>query len=263
MGQKSNLLTLRKSRVNANLLTTNPKEFVLGLKFLTNLNQLFSKKKVILAKKDLNFESNKLALNLSLFFRTSKLIGYQKIKKSFKTTNNDFDASFLQPLVKNHFSILKNNNIQLSVVNLNHMVKTSEMVSFFNKLRRFSTTLFARRFNLFLDFLKFSCLFEGKKVDSKIFLGLIGEIFRVLPKRKHNIFIIFLKTAFSILVKRGKVCGLRLLINGRLKGKPRSNSMSILVGSAPVQSLSKDIEFSKLHVYTLNGAFGFKFWVYR
>ena len=94
MGQKSNLLTLRKSRVNANLLTTNPKEFVLGLKFLTNLNQLFSKKKVILAKKDLNFESNKLALNLSLFFRTSKLIGYQKIKKSFKTTNNDFDASF-------------------------------------------------------------------------------------------------------------------------------------------------------------------------
>ena len=73
MGQRSNLLTLRKSKLNSNLLTTNPKEFLYGFVFLKSLNALFAKKNVIVIKNDLNFESNKLFLNISLFFRTAKI----------------------------------------------------------------------------------------------------------------------------------------------------------------------------------------------
>ena len=57
MGQKSNLYTLRKSKVASNLLTNNSKEFIYGLKFLTFFNSLFSNKNVILVQKDLNFEA--------------------------------------------------------------------------------------------------------------------------------------------------------------------------------------------------------------
>ena len=44
MGQKSNFLTLRKSKLNSNLLTSNSKEFLYGLTFLKSLNSLLSKK---------------------------------------------------------------------------------------------------------------------------------------------------------------------------------------------------------------------------
>ena len=67
MGQKSNLLTLRKSK-RLNLQTSNPKEFIYGLNLLTFFNYLFYKKNVIVVDSTLNFEANKLFLNFVLFF---------------------------------------------------------------------------------------------------------------------------------------------------------------------------------------------------
>lgn len=263
MGQRSNVLTLRKSKLNSNLLSVNSKEVLYGLTFLKFLNKLYSKKNIIVIKNDLNFESNKLFLSVSLFFQTSKLLSYSDKLKKTKSLNNKLNISNLFSLVKNHFFLLNNNYIKLSFINLNIFIEKRLSVFFFNKLRRFYPLIFTRRFNLFVDFIKMSSLFAQNKINSKIYLVIIGQIFRTLPKRKHNIFIIFLKTLFSIFIQKKYISGIRLLINGRLKGKPRSNSISFLFGSTPVQSLSKNIEFSKLHVYTLNGAFGFKFWVYR
>lgn len=263
MGQKSNLETLRKSKHQLNLITQNPKEFVYGLKFLEFFNNLLSKKKILVIKKNLNFESNKLFLNFVLFFQTTKLLNFQT-KLVTKTFNSDkLNFSFIYPLIKNHFYLLNNNFIQVSLTNLNCDINKKLLTIFFNKLRRFSGILFERRFNLFIDFIKVSVLFNMNKISSKTFLFLIGRIFRTLPKRKHNIFLIFLKTTFQILINKKSILGIRLLINGRLNGKPRSNSASILMGFTPIQSLSKNIEYSKLNVYTLNGAFGFKLWVYR
>jgi ribosomal protein S3 len=83
-------------------------------------------------------------------------------------------------------------------------------------------------------------------------------------------FLIFSQILFSSFISKtttlaeGKqILGVKFLINGRLKGKPRSNATTLLVGSVPVQSLEKDIQFSKLHVNTIYGVFGFQIWVYR
>jgi ribosomal protein S3 len=59
------------------------------------------------------------------------------------------------------------------------------------------------------------------------------------------------------------VLGVKFIVAGRLLGKMRANSSRIQIGAVPTQSVDKYIEFSKLHVYTLYGAFGFKIWVYR
>jgi len=127
--------------------------------------------------------------------------------------------------------------------------------------------LFVRRFKLFIDFLKIVSLFEQKKVKTEVLLFLLGQIFKILPKRKHNIFLIFLKVLFTSLINnvstKNSILGLKFIVNGRLKGKPRSTSAIILVGLVPVQSLSKDIDFAKLHVNTILGVFGFQLWVYR
>ena len=263
MGQKSNLYTLRKSKVASNLLTNNSKEFIYGLKFLTFFNSLFSNKNVIMVQKDLNFEANKLFLNISLFFQTSKLLNFQKNLFSDNVKQENVNLSYLFPLIKNHFSLLNNNFIQVSFTNLNALINKKEVALLYYHLRRFSTPLFSRRFNLFADFLKLAALFSKKQTSIKPILFLISQIFKSLHKKKHNIFLIFLKVFFEIFIKNKTILGVKVLIKGRIKGKPRSNTVSIVKGLTPIQSISKNIEYSKLNVYTLNGAFGFKLWVYR
>ena len=83
-------------------------------------------------------------------------------------------------------------------------------------------------------------------------------------------FLIFSQILFSSFISKiplytheKQILGVKFLINGRLKGKPRSNVTTLLVGSVPVQSLEKDIQFSKLHVNTIYGVFGFQIWIYR
>ena len=51
------------------------------------------------------------------------------------------------------------------------------------------------------------------------------------------------------------------MINGKLKGKLRASSLKILVGKIGTQTISSEIDFSKVHVYTIYGCFGIKIWV--
>jgi ribosomal protein S3 len=57
------------------------------------------------------------------------------------------------------------------------------------------------------------------------------------------------------------ILGLKLLIGGRLKGKLRKKKIFIQTGKIPVQTIAQDIEFTRLHVFSKYGVFGFKFWV--
>ena len=59
------------------------------------------------------------------------------------------------------------------------------------------------------------------------------------------------------------ISGIKFIINGKIRGRMRASSKCISVGTIPIQSLQKNIEFSKTHVYTLYGAFGFQIWLYR
>jgi ribosomal protein S3 len=65
--------------------------------------------------------------------------------------------------------------------------------------------------------------------------------------------------SFSI----SNIYGIKFIVNGKLLGKTRADSSCIQVGAVPIQAIDKHVEFSRLHVYTLYGAFGFKIWVYR
>ena len=92
MGQKANLLTLRKKNKNLSFLG-NEKEsrkFLCGLNLLKFLEQLLKRKNVLLTEKTLNFDNNKSYLNLTLFFKAAKLLSYKKkITKKWKLLNYD------------------------------------------------------------------------------------------------------------------------------------------------------------------------------
>jgi len=68
MAQKSNLLTLRSTYKNLNLLYSNKKIFGIGLLFLKNLISLFNRRNIFLINSNLNLNENKINLNLIIFF---------------------------------------------------------------------------------------------------------------------------------------------------------------------------------------------------
>ena len=55
-----------------------------------------------------------------------------------------------------------------------------------------------------------------------------------------------------------KILGAKFSISGRLKGKPRTNTLKILSGKIPCQTHSAAINYSKLHAFTRYGVFGLK-----
>ena len=162
--------------------------------------------------------------------------------------------------------------MSINLLNLNNYLDRDLLNAFYKSFKRFVGVLFNRRFNLFIDFLKINALFLKSKVSSKVYLSLLGQIFRILPKSKHGRFLLFLKLLFKALIDISEnsknsfikpILGVKLLISGKLKGKPRSTVSCIQVGSVPSQSIDKNVDFSKIHVYTLYGAFGFKIWIHK
>ena len=136
---------------------------------------------------------------------------------------------------------------------------------FFKKLKKSGLFLFSRRFSFFLDFIKILSLFSNSQISAEVFLFFLQKIFKNLTKKNHNQFLSFLKTCFILLIvnskRKNSIKGLKLIINGKLKGKPRSSSTLLLVGNISSQTLDSKIDFSKTHVYTIYGVFGLKLWV--
>jgi hypothetical protein len=276
MGQKSNVLTLKKKQNSLNF-SGNEKEsikFLHGLRFLKSFEQLLKKKNILLTGNQMNFVGNKVHLDLSLFFKVSKLVHYRKkFLKGIKNPHFSKIRNKVNKFLTREFSLLKSNFIVLKLNVINKKVNKKIVYLFYNKLKRFIGILFSRRFNFFMDFLKASSLFIEDFLSLRIYLSFLGLIFRVLQKRTHARFLLFLRTIFDLIVSSSKVKrlssaksrikGLKFILNGKLKGKPRASSNCSLFGRVPNSTISKDIVFAKFDVCTLYGVFGFKAWVYK
>ena len=71
MGQKSNILTLRKVQKNLSFWETEKesKKFLYGLKFYSFLEQLLNRKNILLINRTINFVNNQCYFNLTLFLK--------------------------------------------------------------------------------------------------------------------------------------------------------------------------------------------------
>ena len=92
---------------------------------------------------------------------------------------------------------------------------------------------------------------------------MFSKIFSRLHKRKHSRFLIFIKTLFNFYVSKNFYKGFKLIINGKFGGKTMSSINSLMEGNISIQSLKKNIEYSKIHTYTPYGVYGIKLWVYN
>jgi hypothetical protein len=264
-----------KKKINCYSLFQN-KEFVYAFVFLNNLKKALANKNVIVSESYLNFSGNKLGLELFLFYRTKKLLVLQK---RFVKKRKKFSLTKIKKGLCHKFFRLSNKNIWkssqsclnkkltsivLKINNLNSFITTKkrrDLESLYSLSKKFTSSIFSRRFNFLIDFLKLTVLFSDNKVANLVYLTAIGHLFKPLQKKNHTKYFLWLKSVFSFLLKKKNVRGLKISICGKLKGKTRSSNFKIVVGSVPTQSINKDIQCSKAHVYTVLGAFGFKLWV--
>lgn len=278
MGQKSNILTVRNSKTNLNLKKNNSKVFLYGLKFFELIKTLLLSKDILLVNKTLNFVNNKSFYTLELFYRTKKLALYKNKKKKNLKENNKLKTTFFKNtsflnLFLNAFNKLGSNLFIFNFTVLNNFIDKNVVLQLFRTFRSFFYLLFNRRFNLFVDFLKLTFLLYIDKIPVSTYLFLLSQVFKVLPKKAHNRFLVFLELVFKFLIEKklaskrniyfSTISGIKFIINGKIRGRMRASSKCISVGTIPIQSLQKNIEFSKTHVYTLYGAFGFQIWLYR
>jgi hypothetical protein len=277
MSRKTNLNTIR-GKFSQNLYNFNSRFYLLGLNSLKAFKQLLLKKSVLLCFENLNFCTNKIVLNGSIFFKSNQLKFYKK-HKTFLITRLNKTPEYLKKenFLENAFHEIRTTfSTSLIVYNfkvLNTVLKLKLLIFLFKNLKLYAGQLFSRRFNLFLDFIKITSLFVYSEVDTKTFLYFLTEIFKFLRKKNHSRFFSFLKTLFFLLISESKLLnlpigqrlgGFKLLIKGRLKGKPMASSLIITESLIPSQTLSASVEFSKAYTFTQNfGVFGFKLWVYK
>ena len=273
MGQKSNLITLKKSKNNLNLINYETKTFLYSLQYLKYFETLLNKKNIWIIKKTFLMSSANSYLTLDLFYRSVKTTFYKK--KGFvlakKQSIFQKNKSLLTLFTKN-FPLNRVNSIVLNVTNLNKDINNLILASLYNKTKKFITNIFVRRFNLYIDFVKLTTLLIQDKITADKFIYILSQIFKSLSKRVHTRFLFFLKALFKIIITTSlskeynlvsAILGFKFIINGKLQGKTRASSSCIQEGSVPIQSLAKNIEFAKSHVYTLYGVFGIRVWIYK
>ena len=271
MGQKANIKTLRnlKQHTTTILNSNNLKRRFNELNFKKHLVHLFFKKKILVTNLTINSSNNYLFLNLKVFFCSSAIAFFKKkIKKP--------DAKYFNIKQKNYKEFLNlferqfnTKRLISNIETLNYKISKKIIKYIYFKNKRFTNSLFSRRQQLFYDILKITSLLCENLVLPDVLLKLLVLNFKILPKRKHSLFIRFFKNLFNTIIqelpkRKIKIClkGVKFLINGKISGKTRSSSNLMIIGNIPTQSISKNINYSFSFANTVYGVFGFKLWTY-
>ena len=278
MGQKSNVTTIRKSQFQFLTHETKSKQTVHLVILLKYLQFLFYKCNIFLVKSTIQIQANKIYINFVLFFRTRYLLKLKKkIKKQNRTARNSRSIFKILNLISDCSIFILSTKIINSDLRKNNKLSKALLANFFKSCNRYSKMLFPRRLNFFLDFLKLSTLLFRNKIKIAFFLRMLSETLSVLQKKRHTLYLQFIKFFFLLLLKPEKkivkllsdvelntlIVGIKFNIAGKLKGKQRASSSCLILGNIPIQTLKSDIQFAKIDTFTVYGIFGLKLWINR
>jgi hypothetical protein len=276
MAQKSNLSTLKPYAININLNEINTKIYLNLFKLLENLISAFLTKGVYIVYSNANISGNQCLLNFKCFYKTLKINAYKKRK--FKKQKLIFIKKIKRlSILDSYCNLLKVNTFLFSFFNFNKLISKRVVLLVYKKTSKFIKQVFSRQFGLYLDFLKVTALLMQDLVGANLFLNIISTVFKNIDKSKHNRFVHFLQSLFKFLTSNSLtltnvkdecskikgINGAKFVIHGRLQGKPRASNNIVLVGSVPIQTFQKNIDYALSHTYTKLGAFGMKLWLHK
>jgi hypothetical protein len=224
-----------------------------------NLNKLhnfyiffknLTKKKYILISQ-LYVTKNNNILNISILF-FSTLLTSLSIKKNI--------------FFKKQFKFFKTTIIIFKIFNLNLLISKNKIKLLSKKLYKFKNNIFnydSKSFNIFLHL---TVLLMLHKLNIKIYINYLLKIFKLLKKNQHSKFFLFLKFLIKNIINTTinlftLIKGIKIVISGRLKGKPRSSNIKITDGKVRAMSLKSKMEYGCLDVFNRYGTFGLKLWI--
>jgi len=159
----------------------------------------------------------------------------------------------------------KNKTITLKTQNLNKKLSAKISTSDFYKTELKSSLIKLKPFFKNQNFQKLihSLIVVITNPCSSALLNKLITNYLSENKKQHNFFLSFLKKTLTTLIKTrlSRIKGIKIVINGRLNGRPRARKTLIKIGEIPQQSMVKLIDYNESTAYTKNGTFGVKSWI--
>lgn len=244
---------MQLKNVENNIVRLKRKNFLDTFNLKKNLVALYRLRKVYYSNIEVSIVEKNICLNANIFFPTDKLMRY---KRALINRNNKFLKN--KAKVKKVNKLFLNKNITVRTRILNKEVKKEFETLLLNNLMKFNSSFFSKRFNMFYDLLKITTLASFDKENIHLFTRFLGLVFRALPKRRHNLFISFLKLLINLIVVQNdtNISGIKIIINGKLQGKLRAKTLKIQTGAVSINSIKNKPIQSKIHIYTIYGTYG-------
>lgn len=224
--------------------------------YAKNFAQALKVKGILISSFLFSEKEKQKRLHLELFYKAQKIKNYKyKLEKQKKK-----GQTYLKAL-----SLLNNKSAIFTFNVLNPLLKKDELTKLFKLTKKNESRLFIKRNDLFCDLLKVISLVAEQKASVWILSHLLNMTFKPLRKKNHAIFISFVKEIFEHFIKsknqNHKIKGVKFILSGRIKGKPRANIAKFHLGKIPLNQESLKIGNSQEHIYTRYGCFGLKLWI--
>ena len=212
------------------------------------LKQLLKKKEFNLHTHRLNFSNSVLQIFISAYKKNAPYKKNNKFKpKKTKLLNKVTSKNILKTI--NNFTNNKR-HVVLKVLNLNRH----------NQQNGTKTSLNLDRFRI-PEIKQLYPLISNQQNTANL-LGLFISEYLKTTKR-HNFFFSSLNKSLSLLLKQknSKIKGIKILIKGRLNNAARSRNKCVKIGSIPLITKSRNIDYSESTAFTPNGTIGIKIWI--
>ena len=233
------------------------------------LNKQSKKKKVI----DNNFVKNNNFNNKHLIPNyTGNFLGHSK-KKLYKTFKSNYDLS--TGFSEDKLSYTNKNIFLLDLIQIiNLFLGKNNKIRFcfncinkdFSYLKELSKTRIKvlkqfKRLPVFQESIELFLYIISTKNTATLFAKFLGQQLQKI--KRHNFFLKFIRKIFTVLLYSSfsKYKGIKIIVSGRLNGRPRSKHKIISIGDVPVTSIDKKIEFDQTFCHNSNGSYGIKVWM--
>jgi hypothetical protein len=245
---------INRSKVGLNIFVF----YYVSTKSLNIINSINLIQKIFLniSKKNYIKSKKKIIKRLwILYLLKKKLNTKENLYKNFDFTEKLLECLTLFTKKSLNINIILQNFNKSLFVNFKNKLESERFKKIVLKLRNYSNALF------FKECLNILSIVIKKRNSAKLISEFLAFQFSVM--KKHNYFLNFLKRALLLIIKSrfSFIKGFKLIISGRLNGKPRAKNKFLIVGKVPLQSINSKIDYSTSVSYSQYGTFGFKVWI--
>ena len=212
------------------------------------LKQLLKKKEFNLHSYRLNFSNSVLQILIS----TYKKAAPNRKNNRLKTKKAELVSKIKSKNILKALNRFTNNklHINLKVLNLqNHSLQ-----------KRLKTTQNLSKFRI-PEIENLHPIVINQKDSAKLLGTFIAEYLKTT--KRHNFFFNSLSKSLKLMLKQqdSKIEGMKILIKGRLNNAARSRNKLIKLGTIPLITESRNIDYSESVAFTSNGTIGVKIWI--